>query len=272
MNPLKSDYPTMKSSVYCLFAIAISCGLSSAATIVNTTTTAIFDVTGGNDNSNIVTVTDPNDANGLTMNVTFTPNAGDIAQSTNAIPLVEIGGNANGSGLYLLGGQVYFLSKMNGANTDVITTFPDLDQTAANDMIGVRTSNITGIPNGGVLTAGTEYSVAAILDPTIGSASVTLAIQPTGGSLSSMSWAFTNDGTNWAGNNTVVSFNPPSNAGAGNTVGGDPFQEGTGIMNALGGTAGQALIFNEVATLIPEPAGFSLVGLGGLLLFLRRRR
>ena len=260
----------MKSTLLSVIALTLIAGFANAATIVNVSTTAIFDVTGGNDNSNIVTVTNPNDANGLTMNVTFTPNGADIAQAGNAIPLVEIGGNANGSGLYLLGGQVYFLSKMNGNNTDVISSFPDFDQTEADNMIGVRSSDITGITAGGILTAGTEYSVAAIMDPTIGSASVTLAVQPTAGSLFSESWSVTNDGTNWAGNNTVVSFNPPSNAGAGNTVGGHPFQEGTGNMVALGGTAGQALIYNEVATLVPEPSTLALaaVGLGGL----RRRR
>lgn len=112
------------------------------------------------------------------------------------------------------------------------------------------------------------------MDPTVESASVTLAVQPTAGPLYSESWSFTNDGTNWAGNNTVVSFNPPSNAGAGNTVAGNPFQEGTGVMNALRGIAGQALIYNEVATLVPEPSTFALATLGhlGLIGSGRRRK
>lgn len=263
----------MKLALPFTFVLALSTGSANAATIVDVSTAAIFDLTGGNDNNNINTVVDPNNANGLTMNVTFTPDAADIAQADNAVPLVEIGGNANGSGLYLLGGQIYFLSKMNGAAGDFIESFPDLDQTQANDMIGVRGSDIAGIPNGGALTAGTEYSVAAIMDPTMGSASVALGIQPTGGSLVSESWSFTNDGTNWAGNNTVVSFNPPSNAGAGNNVDGNPFREGTANMIALGGTAGQALIFNEVGTFVPEPSTVALLCLGlSSLLSVRSRR
>lgn len=258
--------------VTAIAGLLTAAGPATGETIVNTSTTAFFDVTGGNNNSNIVTVADPNNNNGLTMNVTFTPNAADIAENTNAINLLEIGGNANGSGLYMLGGQVYFLVKMTGAagETPTITSVsgPDLSQNDANNSIGVRSGNIAGILNGGVLTADTEYSVAAILD--IANNDVTLAIKPNGGSIVSQTWAFTRDSSNWAGNNTVVSFNPPSNAGAGNNVGGNPFQEGPSIMTPLAGTAGQALMFNEVATLVPEPSSLALLGLGGLLVMRRR--
>lgn len=249
--------------------LILSSGFAGAATIVTPTTTAIFDRTGGNDNNNIVTVNDPNDANGLTMNVTFTPNSADISQTTNAIPLLEIGGNANGSGLYLLGGQIYFLSKLNGTAADVVTSFPDLNQIDDN-IIGVRSGDITGALSGGVLAAGTEYSVAAILDPTIGAASITLAFSAGAGPVFSETWSFTNDGTNWAGNNTVVSFNVPSNSGGTTTTGNLPFSEPALV--AFGGTAGRALIFNEVATVIPEPAAISLLGLGALLAIGRRHR
>ncbi|MEO0475066.1 MAG: PEP-CTERM sorting domain-containing protein [Planctomycetota bacterium] len=254
--------------------LSLYAGHAQPETIVNTSTTALFDETGGNNNSNIVTLVPPGptDVNGLTMNVTFTPNATDIAENTNAINLLEIGGNANGSGLYLLGGQVYFLVKMSGAasNLPTITSVsgPDLAQDDANNSIGFRSGNITGISNGGLLTQGMEYSVAAILD--IQSNEVTLAIKADGGSIASETWSITRDSAEWSGNNTIVSFNPPSNAGAGNNVSG-PFQEGTSNMKALNGTAGQALLFNEVATVVPEPSSLALIGLGVLMIARRRR-
>lgn len=213
-----------------------------------------------------VTVVGSTLVDGLTMNITFTPSAIDIGQATNAVNLIEIGGNANGTGLFLLGGQLHFLSKMQGAAANVVTTFDDLDYGSGNNMVGV-------ISSFGALTAGTEYSVGVIYDPLGASSSVTFGVLPTGGSLFQESVTLTGQGTktNWQGNRTVNAFTSPGNVGAGTSTAGQAFQEGA-AMNALDGTAGQAALWNTQGTLVPEPSTSGVLGLAGLLMMARRRR
>lgn len=257
----------MKATVPLFLSALVLIGGPSAArgaTIVGLPeASAFYDITGGNE---LTSVPDPSDAAGLTMNVTFTPDATDIGQATNAVSLLEIGGNANGTGLYLLGGELHFLSKMQSAAGNVVAAFNDLDYDSGNRMVGVKSTF-------GPLAAGTEYSVGVVYDPN-GASTMTMAVLPTGGSVFQETVNFVNADTtngNWAGNNTVTSFNAPSNAGGGNTVAGNPFQEGA-AMNALSGTAGRALMWNELGTVIPEPAGASLLAFGAALLGFRRRR
>jgi hypothetical protein len=217
--------------------------------------------------SSVLTTNAPsNNSAGLTMNVTFTPNATDIGQTTNAVNLVEIGGNANGTGLYLLGGELYFLGKMVSGAGSVIGSFNDLDFSSGNNMVGLRSSF-------GQLTAGVEYSVGVIYDPLGTSSTVTIGILPEGGSLFQESYTFSNVGgrTNWSGNDTITAFAGPANAGGGNTVGGNAFQEGLSIMNGLSGTTSGAYLWNAQGTLIPEPSTSGVLGLAGLLLMARRR-
>jgi len=206
-------------------------------------------------------------ANGLTFNVTFTPVAGDLDSSTAAVSLVEIGGDANGSGLYLLGGELHFISKMNGSGPNV-PAFDDLDWASGNNMIGATSSF-------GALTAGTEYSVAVVFDP-ITSASLEIGVLPTGGSLSMDSFSLLNIGTknNWSGDDSASAFRGTDigNFGGASVGTGDPFEEAQINGNTFEGSAGQALYWSRNSMIIPEPSGLAFLGLGLLLLFGNRRR
>lgn len=180
-----------------------------------------------------------NDA-GLTMNVTFTPSANDLAVVGSAINLVEIGGNANGTGIYLLEGELYFLGKMQGVATNIIASgdFNDLDYSSGNNMVGIRSSF-------GPLTAGVEYSVGVIYDPLGVEPTVTIGVLPGGGTLVTESYNFTGRGVknNWSGNDTITAFLAPANAGGSTNVTGEPFREGFGMTN-LDGTASGAFLWN----------------------------
>lgn len=206
-------------------------------------------------------------ADGLTMNVTFTPSAVDIGQTSNAVNLVEIGGNANGTGLYLLGGEVYFLSKLQGAAGNVVSSFDDLSYGSGNNMVGV-------VSNFGSLTAGTEYSVGVVYDPISATPTVAIGVLPAGGSLFEESFTFTGRGTktNWQGNRTVNAFTSPGNAGAGTSTAGEEFQEGAGNMKGLDGTAGAAYLWNAQGTLVPEPSTSGVLGLAAMMMMGFRRR
>ncbi|QTN33384.1 hypothetical protein HZ994_14020 [Akkermansiaceae bacterium] len=247
--------------------LAAAAGSSSAATIVNLLEVdAYYDQTGGDP----LTTPASNPANinaGLTINVTFTPNSTDIGELGGAIALVEIGGNANGTGLYLLGGELHFLGKMQGAAGDVVTSFNDLDYSSGNNMIGVKSAF-------GQLSADTEYSVAVLYDPLGATPTLTLGVKPTGGGLATESYTLTGVGAknNWYGNRTITSFRTPLNAGAGTTNTGSPWREGTGFMKDLSGTAGRALLWNAQGTIVPEPSSLSLLALCGIFLLRRTRR
>ena len=214
----------------------------------------------------------PVNLNGLTFNLTFTPAAGDLDSTTEALNLIEVGGDANGSGLYLLGGELHFLSKMNGAAGTAPAPANDLDWTSNgdNDIILAKSSF-------GALVAGTEYSVAAIFDP-FAASSLQLAVQPTGGSLSRETFALTNLGarTSWSGDNSVSALRAGNltNFGGATTTGTSPFAESAINNNPFVGTAGQALYWNLNGSVIPEPSSFGLfvLGLCGLMNWRQRKR
>ncbi|MDA7882324.1 hypothetical protein N9A94_08480 [Akkermansiaceae bacterium] len=214
--------------------------------------------------------------NGLTFNVTFTPAAGDIDSTAEAVNILEIGGDAYGSGLYLLGGELHFISKMNGGGANFISSFVtnDLDFSSGNNMIGVRSSF-------GPLSAGTEYSVAVIFDPIDGLPNLEIGVLPTGGSLATESYALSGVGTktNWDGDNSASAFRGANIANFGgsiistdgNTT--DPFHENNINANPFEGAQGQALYWTqESPALIPEASGTLLGLLGSFGLLIRRRR
>jgi hypothetical protein len=207
---------------------------------------------------------------GLTFNVTFTPAAGDLDSATAAVNLIEIGGDANGTGLYLLNGELHFISKMNGGTGNVPGGFNDLDWSSGNNMIGVTSTF-------GPLSAGIEYSVAVVFDP-ITSGTLQIGVLPTGGSLTLDSFDLIGRGTrsNWSGDDSATAFrgNPPNvvgNLGGANIVGGNPFSEAAMNSNPFEGTQGQGLYWSLNGTIIPEPSG-AVLGLLGMLGLLARRR
>ena len=56
---------------------------------------------------------EPVDAAGFSLDLVFTPRAADVVGGGNYRHVWEIGGTSNGSGLYLIDGTLYFISKMN---------------------------------------------------------------------------------------------------------------------------------------------------------------
>lgn len=211
---------------------------------------------------------------GLTFNVTFTPATGDLDSATQAVSILEIGGDANGSGLYLLGGQLHFISKMNGVGGNFISSFNDLDFASGNNLIGV-------ISSFGALAAGTEYSVAVLFDPIDAFPSLTIAVQPAGGSLAVESYSLSGVGTktNWDGDNSASAFRGTNIGNFGGSIintdanTGNPFHENNLNANPFEGTQGQALYWTqENPTLIPEPSGVMMGIFGSFCLLGRRRR
>ena len=247
-----------------LLCIPITAG---AEMIVTSPGTALYD--SDVDGFMLKTVSAPVDSNGLTMNVTFTPNATDATNSVgNAISLIEIGGNVNGSGLYLYNMEVYFLGKMNSAagTTQVPTSMPDTDYNPSGTgggTVGVKSSF-------GPLSALTTYTAAVIYDP-LGDADFTLLVKPSGGSITQDDFALSNTTgrTDWSGNNTVTALIAPTNMGGGTTAD-TVFQETAVNGDPFNGVKGQALLWEGLGTVVPEPSTLCLAALG--LLGLRRRR
>ncbi|MDB4438186.1 PEP-CTERM sorting domain-containing protein [bacterium] len=216
----------------------------------------------------------PTPANGLAFNVTFTPAAGDLDSGSQAVNVMEIGGDANGSGLYLLGGELHFLSKMNGTGTNAANSFNDLNFSSGNNLIGVKSSF-------GMLSEGIEYTVGVIFDPVDASPSLQIGVLPASGTLALESYVTEGVGakTNWHGDNSATAFRGGNVGNLGGTIIStsspmtNPFHEVNINANTFEGVQGQALYWDQSdATLIPEPSSTALFALGSLALLSRRRR
>ncbi len=216
----------------------------------------------------------PTAANGLAFNVTFTPAAGDLDSNTLAVNIMEIGGDANGSGLYLLGGELHFLSKMNGTGANAVGTFNDLNFASGNNLIGIKSSF-------GALSAGTEYTVGVIFDPVDVTPTLEIGVLPANGTISLESYSVSGVGvkTNWHGDNSATAFRGGNVGNLGGTVISttpslaDPFHETNINANPFEGVQGQALYWDQPdPALIPEPSTTLLTILASFGLLARRRK
>jgi len=99
-------------------------------------------------------VVNPNHAAGLTFNITFTPTAADLGGLT---VLMAIGGEFNGTGLYLINGVPVFIEKHGSDHLNGPGPFDDVTVTG--------NGNIAVDYSGGSLTAGVETTIAAMYDP-----------------------------------------------------------------------------------------------------------
>jgi PEP-CTERM motif len=205
-------------------------------------------------------------ANGVTLAASFTPNATDIANSANGpVAVLEIGGSSNGTGLWIIGGNLWFLSKGTSAPKAVPSSTLDLD--GSTKVIGVQLDPIT---------ADVQLNVYASLD----TANDSLLISQNS---SVITYALSNVAStwNWQGNDSVsFGIADPTLPSGGNmgwcgaladlAAGTSPFSDNSA--QSLNGNVSLGQIFNAVST-VPEPSTLALGVLGGAaVLFLRRRR
>lgn len=155
----------------------------------------------------------PTAANGLSFNVTVTPAAADLHSNNQTVNIMEIGGVANGSGLYLLGEELHFLSKMNGTGSNAVGTFNDLNFASGNNLIGTKSSF-------GALSAGTKYTVGVIFDPVDVSPSLEIGVLPANGIIALENYSLSGVGikTNWHGDNSATAFRGGNMGNFGDTV------------------------------------------------------
>ncbi|MEI8040892.1 MAG: discoidin domain-containing protein [Verrucomicrobiota bacterium] len=148
--------------------------------------------------------------NGLTFNIEFSPAADDLSGT---VLLVEIGGTANGTGLYLVDGVPTFVSKQGSGDVRVpefALPTPDLD--FADQAGGVNSIGVVAAQSDfGVLSAGQTYTVALTWDQ---ATRFQLGVE-SDGAVTTNNFTVTRTIGNWAGNSTlsVGSFSSKGNVG-----------------------------------------------------------
>lgn len=265
-----------------IFPILLAASTAQAAVLVSDLNTASAVYDGGTISTVGGGVAQPDLAAGHTFNVEFTPLAADV---TGTVLLLEIGGTANGTGLYLINGVLSYLTKHNSG--DPFT--PDsLNDTSLIPGGGVTRGEAAVQSSFGTIAAGTAYSVAASWDQ---AGNLALAMEDsTSGQLDT--FTLTGSYGNWSGDESFsVGTNPRSGAGgpggsvggmAGEIAGANPASpwnveldnETPADLKGFSGTIDRALYWNDSGTLaltVPEP-GVGLLALAGLGFMARRRR
>ena len=184
-------------------------------------------------------------SSGFAFNLEFTPAAADL---TGTVLLMEIGGTASGTGLFLVEGVPTFVSKQGSADDRIPEyTLPDLnlyDQTGGPNSLGV----VAAQSGFGVLSAGQTCSIGLTWDHA--GKRFQLDAQ-SGGQLTTNSFTVTGTPVNWAGNSslTVGPFTVKSSIGggaganAGSNVGA-PWD--ADLTKSLAGSIQRALYWNGV--------------------------
>ncbi len=204
---------------------------------------------------------------GMTFNITFTPEEEDLSGT---VLLMEIGGSFNGSGLYLVDGVPAFVSGWNsGGSGQAPQPFDDTVLNDADEYLAVDSEV-------GALSAGLETTVAVVLDNSSGI--LRLAVQNALGQdddLFLVTGSASNQ--NWHGDRSLsvgLNIGNFTSRGGLNAVDADRFyREG---VKDLAGTIGDtdALYWNDVGVIVPEPSTWALALVGTLAVgpWLLRRR
>jgi hypothetical protein len=224
-------------------------------------------------------------ASGFTFNIDFTPTTTDLSGT---VLLGELGGTANGWGMFLYNGQLFFSTKQNSSDQYYPSSLNDLTLI---DGTGHGEAAVTS--SFGSLSAGVEYSAAVSWDQ---AGHLNLAVQQ--GTAYGVLDSFTLTGAfgNWQGDRSFsVGQNPRTDGGGvGGSVGGlagenpgdnppapwdveDDSTPNVEYLKSLNGSVANALYWNtagNLAVAVPEPATCALVamGLSASLLRLRSRR
>lgn len=212
-------------------------------------------------------------ANGLTLAASLTPSLADVTKSDGAVAVIEIGGTANGSGLWILNGNLWFISH---SSQNVVFPSSGADFSGADSAIGL---------NLGTVAANTQ--VDAFVSLNIATGTLITSLNSVVNSYSLTGVAAGASGWNWHGNNTV-SFGSPDPFADGALGGHNGYRGGLTYDNpsdaitvdalfnannavALSGTLHRGQVFNTVSA-VPEPGSAALGLLGSVTLLRRRRR
>jgi len=219
---------------------------------------------------------------GHTMNVAFTPTVADLSGT---VLLMELGGSANGSGLYLYNGELFYTTKQASSDNFIADS---LNDTILIPGGGVTHGEAALLSTYGLLTAGLSYTAAVSWDQ---AGNLQLAIQQ--GVSAGVLDTFTLTGSfgNWQGDRSFsVGQSPRTQAGgvggsvggmAGENVGFNPAapwnvetDTDVQILQSLAGTVENALYWNAAGnlTVVPEPSVIAVAGVGLTVLLLARRR